>query len=158
MPTSCEQDSFTLFFRFPSSSLGKSILGHCSRWRSRGELNLTLLSVQQRMLYTHKLSATHTFHTRSKNNQCLFLEFQTVDKLREHFNRHLPRLGKKKIDSLVVNYVAKLVGPLFVSVCIRKIQREVRELCTSGFISQAHHSESYVYLMSALKPFLGKVK
>ncbi|XP_042367310.1 gamma-secretase-activating protein isoform X1 [Plectropomus leopardus] len=33
----------------------------------------------------------------------------TVDKLREHLNRHLPRLGKKKIDSLVVNYVAKLL-------------------------------------------------
>jgi hypothetical protein len=32
-----------------------------------------------------------------------------VDKLREHLNRHLPRLGKKKIDVLVVNYVAKLV-------------------------------------------------
>lgn len=32
-----------------------------------------------------------------------------VDKLREHLNRHLPRLGKKKIDSLVVNYVAKLL-------------------------------------------------
>uniref|UniRef100_A0A3Q3FXM6 Gamma-secretase activating protein n=1 Tax=Kryptolebias marmoratus TaxID=37003 RepID=A0A3Q3FXM6_KRYMA len=33
----------------------------------------------------------------------------TVDKLREHLNKHLPRLGKKKIDSLVVNYVAKLL-------------------------------------------------
>ncbi|XP_022605273.1 gamma-secretase-activating protein isoform X1 [Seriola dumerili] len=33
----------------------------------------------------------------------------TVDKLREHLNRHLPRLGKKKIDSLVVCYVAKLL-------------------------------------------------
>lgn len=33
----------------------------------------------------------------------------TVDKLREHLNRHLPRLGKKKIDSLVVDYVAKLL-------------------------------------------------
>ncbi|XP_005455695.1 gamma-secretase-activating protein isoform X1 [Oreochromis niloticus] len=33
----------------------------------------------------------------------------TVDKLREHLSRHLPRLGKKKIDSLVVNYVAKLL-------------------------------------------------
>ncbi|XP_022058583.1 gamma-secretase-activating protein [Acanthochromis polyacanthus] len=33
----------------------------------------------------------------------------TVDKLRDHLNRHLPRLGKKKIDSLVVNYVAKLL-------------------------------------------------
>ncbi|XP_068587479.1 gamma-secretase-activating protein isoform X1 [Cebidichthys violaceus] len=33
----------------------------------------------------------------------------TVDKLREHLNRHLPRMGKKKIDSLVVNYVAKLL-------------------------------------------------
>ncbi|KAG7455825.1 hypothetical protein MATL_G00245190 [Megalops atlanticus] len=32
-----------------------------------------------------------------------------VDKLREHLNRHLPRLGKKKIDILVVNYVAKLL-------------------------------------------------
>ncbi|XP_029902094.1 gamma-secretase-activating protein isoform X2 [Myripristis murdjan] len=32
-----------------------------------------------------------------------------VDKLREHLNRHLPRLGKKKIDSLVVSYVAKLL-------------------------------------------------
>lgn len=35
--------------------------------------------------------------------------FQMVDKLREHLNRHLPRLGKKKIDLLVVNYAAKLV-------------------------------------------------
>ncbi|XP_041819563.1 gamma-secretase-activating protein isoform X2 [Chelmon rostratus] len=33
----------------------------------------------------------------------------TVDKLREHLNRNLPGLGKKKIDSLVVNYVAKLL-------------------------------------------------
>ncbi|KAM3587297.1 uncharacterized protein V6R79_001210 [Siganus canaliculatus] len=33
----------------------------------------------------------------------------TVDKLREHLNRHLPRLGKKKIDSLVVIYVAKML-------------------------------------------------
>ncbi|XP_026219496.1 gamma-secretase-activating protein [Anabas testudineus] len=33
----------------------------------------------------------------------------TVDKLREHLNRHLPRMGKKKIDSLVVSYVAKLL-------------------------------------------------
>nr|XP_043878765.1 gamma-secretase-activating protein isoform X1 [Solea senegalensis] len=33
----------------------------------------------------------------------------TVDKLREHLNRHLPRLGKKKTDSLVVCYVAKLL-------------------------------------------------
>ncbi|KAM7378174.1 hypothetical protein PAMA_013189 [Pampus argenteus] len=33
----------------------------------------------------------------------------TVDKLREHLNRHLPGLGKKKIDSLVVGYVAKLL-------------------------------------------------
>lgn len=40
---------------------------------------------------------------------------QTVDKLREHLNKHLPRLGKKKIDSLVVNYVAKLVGVVCLS-------------------------------------------
>ncbi|KAM4523511.1 gamma-secretase-activating protein isoform 1-T1 [Fundulus diaphanus] len=33
----------------------------------------------------------------------------TVDKLREHLNRHVPQLGKKKIDSLVVNYIAKLL-------------------------------------------------
>ncbi|XP_035379532.1 gamma-secretase-activating protein isoform X2 [Electrophorus electricus] len=32
-----------------------------------------------------------------------------VDKLREHLNRHLPRLGKKKIDMLALNYVAKLL-------------------------------------------------
>ncbi|KAI4902672.1 hypothetical protein NFI96_030024 [Prochilodus magdalenae] len=32
-----------------------------------------------------------------------------VDRLREHLNRHLPRLGKKKIDMLVVNYFAKLL-------------------------------------------------
>lgn len=38
------------------------------------------------------------------------LPCQTVDKLRQHLNRHLPRMGKKKIDSLVINYVAKLVG------------------------------------------------
>lgn len=35
-----------------------------------------------------------------------------VDKLREHLNRHLPRIGKKKVDLLVVSYVAKLVGRL----------------------------------------------
>ncbi|XP_051746869.1 gamma-secretase-activating protein isoform X3 [Ctenopharyngodon idella] len=35
--------------------------------------------------------------------------FQMVDKLREHLNRHLSRLGKKKIDLLVVNYAAKLL-------------------------------------------------
>ncbi len=39
----------------------------------------------------------------------LFFFFQMVDKLREHLNRHLSRLGKKKIDLLVVNYAAKLV-------------------------------------------------
>uniref|UniRef100_A0AAY4EJV2 Gamma-secretase-activating protein C-terminal domain-containing protein n=1 Tax=Denticeps clupeoides TaxID=299321 RepID=A0AAY4EJV2_9TELE len=33
----------------------------------------------------------------------------TADKLREHLNRHLPRLGKKKVDVLVLNYVAKLL-------------------------------------------------
>ncbi|XP_061662740.1 gamma-secretase-activating protein isoform X2 [Syngnathoides biaculeatus] len=33
----------------------------------------------------------------------------TVEKLREHLNTHLPRLGKRKIDSLVINYVAKLL-------------------------------------------------
>ncbi|XP_072311000.1 gamma-secretase-activating protein [Eucyclogobius newberryi] len=33
----------------------------------------------------------------------------TVDRLREHLSRHLPRLGKKKIDLLVVNYVTKLL-------------------------------------------------
>ncbi|KAM9328175.1 gamma-secretase-activating protein isoform 2-T2 [Pholidichthys leucotaenia] len=33
----------------------------------------------------------------------------TVDKLREHLSRHLPRLGKKKIDLLAVSYVAKLL-------------------------------------------------
>ncbi|XP_048124270.1 gamma-secretase-activating protein isoform X1 [Alosa alosa] len=32
-----------------------------------------------------------------------------VDKLREHLNRHLPQLGKKRIDALVVNYVTKLL-------------------------------------------------
>ncbi|MBN3298365.1 GSAP protein, partial [Amia calva] len=32
-----------------------------------------------------------------------------VDKLREHLNRHLHRLGKKRIDGLVVNYVAQLL-------------------------------------------------
>ncbi|KAL2102444.1 hypothetical protein ACEWY4_001612 [Coilia grayii] len=32
-----------------------------------------------------------------------------VDKLREHLSRHLPQLGKKRIDALVVNYVAKLL-------------------------------------------------
>ncbi|XP_067110970.1 gamma-secretase-activating protein isoform X1 [Osmerus mordax] len=34
---------------------------------------------------------------------------QMVDKLKEHLIRHLPRLGKKRIDLLVVNYVAKLL-------------------------------------------------
>ncbi|XP_077400532.1 gamma-secretase-activating protein isoform X2 [Vanacampus margaritifer] len=33
----------------------------------------------------------------------------TVEKLREHLNTHLPRLGKKKIDTLVIKYVAKLL-------------------------------------------------
>ncbi|KAL0967222.1 hypothetical protein UPYG_G00249390 [Umbra pygmaea] len=32
-----------------------------------------------------------------------------VDKLREHLNRHLPRLGKNRIEGLVLNYVAKLL-------------------------------------------------
>ncbi|MCJ8736267.1 hypothetical protein PDJAM_G00257090 [Pangasius djambal] len=32
-----------------------------------------------------------------------------VDKLREHLNKHLPQLGKKKIEMLVVNYMAKLL-------------------------------------------------
>ncbi|XP_048863306.1 gamma-secretase-activating protein isoform X2 [Brienomyrus brachyistius] len=32
-----------------------------------------------------------------------------VDKLREHMNRHLPRLGKKKIERLVVSYVTNLL-------------------------------------------------
>ncbi|XP_060770256.1 gamma-secretase-activating protein [Neoarius graeffei] len=32
-----------------------------------------------------------------------------VDKLREHLNKYLPQLGKKKIDMLVVNYVANLL-------------------------------------------------
>eukprot|EP00063_Salmo_salar_P066056 XP_014040891.1 PREDICTED: gamma-secretase-activating protein-like [Salmo salar] len=46
-----------------------------------------------------------------------------VDKLREHLNRHLPRLGKKKIDVLVVNYVAKLLS------------HDVREaLCGTSYI------------------------
>lgn len=34
---------------------------------------------------------------------------QMVEKLREHLNKHLPQLGKKKIETLVVNYTAKLV-------------------------------------------------
>ncbi|XP_051912085.1 gamma-secretase-activating protein isoform X2 [Hippocampus zosterae] len=33
----------------------------------------------------------------------------TAEMLREHLNRHLPRLGKKKIDSLVIDYIAKLL-------------------------------------------------
>ncbi|XP_018585300.2 gamma-secretase-activating protein isoform X2 [Scleropages formosus] len=32
-----------------------------------------------------------------------------VEKLREHMNRHLPRLGKNKIEKLVLSYVAKLL-------------------------------------------------
>ncbi|XP_015208081.2 gamma-secretase-activating protein isoform X1 [Lepisosteus oculatus] len=32
-----------------------------------------------------------------------------VDKLRDHINRHLNRLGKKRIDMLVVNYVAQVL-------------------------------------------------
>ncbi|KAF4080960.1 hypothetical protein AMELA_G00155280 [Ameiurus melas] len=32
-----------------------------------------------------------------------------VDKLQEHLNKHLPQLGKKKIETLVVNYMAKLL-------------------------------------------------
>ncbi|XP_063073819.1 gamma-secretase-activating protein-like, partial [Engraulis encrasicolus] len=34
---------------------------------------------------------------------------QMVDKLREHLTRHLQQLGKKRIDALVLNYVAKLL-------------------------------------------------
>ncbi|XP_053332386.1 gamma-secretase-activating protein isoform X1 [Clarias gariepinus] len=33
----------------------------------------------------------------------------TVDKLRGHLNKHLPQLGRKKIENLVVNYMAKLL-------------------------------------------------
>ncbi|XP_057712255.1 gamma-secretase-activating protein isoform X1 [Corythoichthys intestinalis] len=40
------------------------------------------------------------------NQQGLFIGL-TVEKLREHLDIHLPRLSKKKIDSLVINYVAK---------------------------------------------------
>lgn len=50
---------------------------------------------------------------------------QTVDKLREHLNRHLPRIGKKKVDLLVVSYVAKLVGRLCVCVLIKNLQNLV---------------------------------
>ncbi|KAM3858981.1 gamma-secretase-activating protein-like [Diretmus argenteus] len=44
-----------------------------------------------------------------EDNQQRALIGLTVEKLRDHLNRHLPRLGKKKIDSLVVDYVAKLL-------------------------------------------------
>ncbi|KAI5614930.1 gamma-secretase-activating protein isoform X2 [Silurus asotus] len=33
----------------------------------------------------------------------------TVEKLREHLNKFLPQLGKKKVETLVVNYTAKLL-------------------------------------------------
>ncbi len=51
-----------------------------------------------------------TFLKASLCVKCIYIcFFQMVDKLREHLNRHLSRLGKKKIDLLVVNYAAKLV-------------------------------------------------
>ncbi|KAK0131349.1 hypothetical protein N1851_033960 [Merluccius polli] len=56
-------------------------------------------------LFTSLLLSTHPFRPL----------LRMVDKLREHLTRHLPRLGKKRIDSLVVNYVAKLVGMLRLS-------------------------------------------
>lgn len=37
-----------------------------------------------------------------------------VDKLRDHLNKYLPQLGKKKIEMLVVNYMAKQVFALMV--------------------------------------------
>src|SRR4029434_8354313 len=46
---------------------------------------------------------------------CVCVCVWRVDKLREHLNRHLPQLGKKRTDALVVNYVAKLVC---VCVCV----------------------------------------
>lgn len=41
-------------------------------------------------------------------NDCVSLG-QMVEKLREHLNKYLPQLGKKKSEALVVNYVAKMV-------------------------------------------------
>ncbi|RXM32313.1 Gamma-secretase-activating protein [Acipenser ruthenus] len=44
-----------------------------------------------------------------EDNQQRVLIGLMVDKLREHLYRHVGHLGKKKIDTLVVNYVATLV-------------------------------------------------
>lgn len=59
-----------------------------------------------------------------------------VDKLREHLNRHLPRLGKKKIDLLVVNYAAKLVDicviwsiNTVITLLLRKLQQTPKMHC-----------------------------
>ncbi|AWO98015.1 putative gamma-secretase-activating protein [Scophthalmus maximus] len=66
----------------------------------------------------------------------------TVDKLREHLNRHLPRLGKKKADSLVVCYVAKLlelIRHMLESVWL-KYKLGPRALCLKQQGSQAEWS------------------
>nr|XP_061817418.1 gamma-secretase-activating protein-like isoform X3 [Nerophis lumbriciformis] len=66
----------------------KKVLSTVDNWRHGGKL-LTLFQ--------------------EEDHQQKVLIGLTVEKLREHLNTHLPRLGKKKIDVLVVNYVAKLL-------------------------------------------------
>ncbi|XP_058628701.1 gamma-secretase-activating protein isoform X2 [Onychostoma macrolepis] len=70
-----------------------------------------------------------------------------VDKLREHLNRHLSRLGKKKIDLLVVNYAAKLntvisllLGRLEeASLCSTLLLRKGKKICTKYLFSPNCH-------------------
>ncbi|XP_055009629.1 gamma-secretase-activating protein isoform X1 [Boleophthalmus pectinirostris] len=66
----------------------------------------------------------------------------TVDKLRDHLNRHLPRLGKKKIDSLVVSYVAKLLELIrhMLETVWLKYKMGPRALCLSQRGSEADWS------------------
>ncbi|XP_052371486.1 gamma-secretase-activating protein-like isoform X1 [Oncorhynchus keta] len=70
-----------------------------------------LYSVCFRSQRTRRLLTIYVTLRRTLNKFCRWWTagILMVDKLREHLNRHLPRLGKKKIDVLVVNYVAKLL-------------------------------------------------
>ncbi|CAL9683089.1 unnamed protein product [Knipowitschia caucasica] len=69
----------------------------------------------------------------------------TVDKLREHLNRHLPRLGKKRIETLVVNYVAKLLELIrhMLETVWLKYKLGPRALCLSQRGSAAEWSVFY---------------
>lgn len=67
-----------------------------------------------------------------------------VDKLREHLTRHLRCLGKKRIDSLVVNYVAKLLELIrhMLEYVWLKYRLGPRVMC---FTQQGSASESSVF-------------